>query len=110
MGARSSKDCSCPYCDEGLQDQEAEEVGRKLRFNRQATNLQRDGLPDAAVRFGQRLCAALEVLFDGGVELLVAGQGCGGQLALFLVADVDRKSTRLNSSHLGISYAVFCLK
>src|SRR5436853_4966239 len=27
-------------------------------------------------------------------------------------ADVheDRKSTRLNSSHLGISYAVFCLK
>src|SRR5437899_9555902 len=25
-------------------------------------------------------------------------------------ADRDRKSTRLNSSHLGISYAVFCLK
>src|ERR1039458_6739971 len=24
--------------------------------------------------------------------------------------EVDRKSTRLNSSHLGISYAVFCLK
>src|SRR5256885_13259920 len=24
--------------------------------------------------------------------------------------DVDRKSTRLNSSHLVISYAVFCLK
>src|ERR1035438_10321897 len=27
---------------------------------------------------------------------------------IFLLA--DRKSTRLNSSHLGISYAVFCLK
>src|SRR5436853_7924134 len=26
------------------------------------------------------------------------------------VAVLDRKSTRLNSSHLGISYAVFCLK
>src|SRR5256885_11912977 len=26
------------------------------------------------------------------------------------VAGVDRKSTRLNSSHLVISYAVFCLK
>src|SRR5205814_2521378 len=26
------------------------------------------------------------------------------------VYDIDRKSTRLNSSHLGISYAVFCLK
>src|SRR5258705_5029071 len=25
-------------------------------------------------------------------------------------ATLDRKSTRLNSSHLGISYAVFCLK
>src|SRR5205814_5387959 len=26
------------------------------------------------------------------------------------IARPDRKSTRLNSSHLGISYAVFCLK
>src|SRR5436853_5722952 len=26
------------------------------------------------------------------------------------VTRLDRKSTRLNSSHLGISYAVFCLK
>src|SRR5205814_8420315 len=32
--------------------------------------------------------------------------------AIFIPAyytEVDRKSTRLNSSHLGISYAVFCL-
>src|SRR5256885_7220990 len=29
---------------------------------------------------------------------------CGGNLK------IDRKSTRLNSSHLVISYAVFCLK
>src|SRR2546427_8673784 len=28
----------------------------------------------------------------------------------FVVLDVDRKSTRLNSSHSQISYAVFCLK
>src|SRR5258705_7654224 len=27
-----------------------------------------------------------------------------------IIFDPDRKSTRLNSSHLGISYAVFCLK
>src|ERR1035438_4466207 len=27
-----------------------------------------------------------------------------------LFRNIDRKSTRLNSSHLGISYAVFCLK
>src|SRR2546430_3480978 len=28
----------------------------------------------------------------------------------FLIYDADRKSTRLNSSHSQISYAVFCLK
>src|SRR5256885_12527322 len=28
----------------------------------------------------------------------------------FLLGLIDRKSTRLNSSHLVISYAVFCLK
>src|SRR5699024_12248650 len=27
-----------------------------------------------------------------------------------LIAGIDRKSTRLNSSHVSISYAVFCLK
>src|SRR5256885_7443293 len=34
----------------------------------------------------------------------------GGEVALRLEARADRKSTRLNSSHLVISYAVFCLK
>src|SRR3712207_7236263 len=29
---------------------------------------------------------------------------------VILVVGVDRKSTRLNSSHANISYAVFCLK
>src|SRR4051812_49513528 len=29
---------------------------------------------------------------------------------VLIVPDVDRKSTRLNSSHMSISYAVFCLK
>src|SRR3712207_8568937 len=31
-------------------------------------------------------------------------------LAIGLVVDEDRKSTRLNSSHANISYAVFCLQ
>src|SRR5438309_3580568 len=30
--------------------------------------------------------------------------------ATITAADIDRKSTRLNSSHSSISYAVFCLK
>src|SRR5262245_23276625 len=34
-----------------------------------------------------------------------------GEYAItFTLPGLDRKSTRLNSSHLGISYAVFCLK
>src|SRR3712207_8087802 len=50
------------------------------------------------------------------VEGVEAGEGDelepvahGAQLALEL-RDGDRKSTRLNSSHANISYAVFCLK
>src|SRR5205814_8261739 len=39
-------------------------------------------------------------------SLLVFFSAVGGTLGSRLV---DRKSTRLNSSHLGISYAVFCL-
>src|SRR5258705_1510134 len=31
-------------------------------------------------------------------------------IILGVAVSLDRKSTRLNSSHLGISYAVFCLK
>src|SRR2546430_7721318 len=33
-----------------------------------------------------------------------------GDLAVRTAIDADRKSTRLNSSHSQISYAVFCLK
>src|SRR5262245_64605795 len=33
-----------------------------------------------------------------------------GDVQTILLLARDRKSTRLNSSHLGISYAVFCLK
>src|SRR5262245_65028841 len=34
----------------------------------------------------------------------------GGTGSAMPLSALDRKSTRLNSSHLGISYAVFCLK
>src|SRR5262245_64453534 len=42
-----------------------------------------------------------------GLAILVAYYRNRGSIA---VVSEDRKSTRLNSSHLGISYAVFCLK
>src|SRR5262245_62651465 len=37
-------------------------------------------------------------------------QGEHPLVSLAISPEGDRKSTRLNSSHLGISYAVFCLK
>src|SRR5258708_29459888 len=50
-----------------------------------------------------------------GLQLLLAAHGRVGlflfdQIPLVHGDDQDRKSTRLNSSHQIISYAVFCLK
>src|SRR5471030_1838933 len=60
---------------------------------------------------------ALDLLGQATMFLRFAGQVEGkgrDEDALAYFRDVvefrDRKSTRLNSSHLGISYAVFCLK
>src|SRR5690554_7628904 len=43
----------------------------------------------------------MQELFSRGVTLVATSN---------IVPDGDRKSTRLNSSHVRISYAVFCLK
>src|SRR5690242_21934144 len=49
--------------------------------------------------------------------MVMAGSFAGAGVYVFprsprgrLLAPADRKSTRLNSSHMSISYAVFCLK
>src|ERR1035438_10803583 len=78
-----------------------------------------------AVR-GRDRARLLHNLTSNDIKKLGAGSGCYAfllspqgriQADLILLAcddhillDTDRKSTRLNSSHLGISYAVFCLK
>src|SRR3712207_7309595 len=49
---------------------------------------------------------AVHVGFDAAGA---AGAGTRGGLR-FIPSTPDRKSTRLNSSHANISYAVFCLK
>src|SRR5688572_32217148 len=63
---------------------------------------------------------ALPIWPDGRVRLVRSGDdrlataGTGdvltGIVVALLAAGLDRKSTRLNSSHSQISYAVFCLK
>src|SRR5438067_6715222 len=48
-----------------------------------------------------------ELMFS---EVPVLVPHCVGPKVLRHLAEQDRKSTRLNSSHVSISYAVFCLK
>src|SRR5690606_40604138 len=47
-------------------------------------------------------------LLTASVQLITTVVNVG--LPMILVRYLDRKSTRLNSSHVKISYAVFCLK
>src|SRR5690554_927070 len=51
-----------------------------------------------------RLGAGFDIVSGGELERVLAAGGRADRVVL------DRKSTRLNSSHVRISYAVFCLK
>src|SRR5690606_41378338 len=48
--------------------------------------------------------------FERAWQSGISPLGGGGRFAVESYLDLDRKSTRLNSSHVKISYAVFCLK
>src|SRR5258707_6481342 len=54
--------------------------------------------------------AAPRRLDRGDVDLLHAHHRIERALCFIAAIKADRKSTRLNSSHANISYAVFCLK
>src|SRR5690242_21288587 len=65
----------------------------------------------------QLVMYGFEVLTEAGYQPEVAYFECLHELKLIVdlmyeggIAKQDRKSTRLNSSHMSISYAVFCLK
>src|SRR5688500_20168559 len=68
-----------------------------------------DALPIYVPIIGQSFCQRIRFLRTGNID---------NNRAVFRFYDIskltvfflDRKSTRLNSSHLVISYAVFCLK
>src|SRR5437868_11826406 len=53
--------------------------------------------------------ASLAVLGDPDITLITLTELCEQMRRMSRAAE-DRKSTRLNSSHVSISYAVFCLK
>src|SRR5690606_41001555 len=69
-----------------------------------------EGRPPPAAKSKAWAEAALEQ--SRGAWLMDIGQCALSDLDPIglVVADPDRKSTRLNSSHVKISYAVFCLK
>src|SRR5690625_6125623 len=80
------------------------------------TTLFRSGLPVGEVVLGgeqfPQLAVALVVVDGGDLDLALAIVVEHGEQAQFPhdPGRQDRKSTRLNSSHVAISYAVFCLK
>src|SRR5699024_11614960 len=63
-----------------------------------------DGLLDHARAGKADQCAGLGDV-DVAEHRIGGGDAAGGR-----IGQQDRKSTRLNSSHVSISYAVFCLK
>src|SRR5256885_12270902 len=73
-----------------------------------------DGVPTElhAAYYAQRASAGL--LISEAVNISAQGRGYNLTPGIWTEQQVagwkDRKSTRLNSSHLVISYAVFCLK
>src|SRR3712207_8725900 len=67
----------------------------------------------APLGFGQAAGLEQDAVGDRDLADVVEPAGEPDQLAALVVepeASRDRKSTRLNSSHANISYAVFCLK
>src|SRR5690349_22334859 len=59
---------------------------------------------------GHQDAADLVALINHVVQVARGGVAQGLEAEVVQHQQVDRKSTRLNSSHVEISYAVFCLK
>src|SRR5574343_452556 len=59
----------------------------------------------------RRISEEMDRVYDDRRDMFGARQVPGTGVQVEIIKDfLDRKSTRLNSSHITISYAVFCLK
>src|ERR1039458_6401063 len=108
LGVVEADDLRVAPADEGLTRLISETCERKRReFTLESLA---EAEPTRAVRSMFRACGVDPSKFRPSSEALLRRvvQGKGLYL-VFNAVDIDRKSTRLNSSHLGISYAVFCL-
>src|SRR3712207_4522653 len=95
----------------GLDDTDARgktlEPAQKLKMQRLRTWNNRSQLNDSISR---NLEKALKFLNNFGDKLYLSQAVMESAAYIYRKAALDRKSTRLNSSHANISYAVFCLK
>src|SRR3712207_7546983 len=73
------------------------------------TTLFRSFLDNVFLRIVSTSAAVAYYAFAAKV-VRISGAVITDALQVYYPASVDRKSTRLNSSHANISYAVFCLK
>src|ERR1035438_4202779 len=78
------------------------------KFSPEGANGNRNG---SGPKVRDRLCQLIrQHKLDPELVKAYAVDFCGTKTLRDASREQDRKSTRLNSSHLGISYAVFCLK
>src|SRR5574343_1008127 len=97
---------------EGVMANRADFIKRLKRYNYQIDRAAHDAevaATWAALMEEQRALVQGE---DYRARIYAAGYEAGRRAARIEAFrdDIDRKSTRLNSSHITISYAVFCLK
>src|SRR6266704_4370584 len=93
-----------------------QDLGKAAEGIRGSVLVDRSGLPIAGtVRAKQDLnvIAAMSTMITRSATRVFESLGLHHPGIIIMEgreANVDRKSTRLNSSHVSISYAVFCLK
>src|SRR5690554_7177856 len=89
--------------------------GHKRRFRFIDFKRTKDGIPAVvkSIEYDPNRSARIALLYyaDGAKTYILAPNGLQvGTTVMSGDKAADRKSTRLNSSHVRISYAVFCLK
>src|SRR5439155_16521420 len=84
----------------------AAKIGRDVSILNAILDIGQDPILHMIVHF----CSAMHQSHAGAVSPQIQSSESGGILAAYDQDVGDRKSTRLNSSHVAISYAVFCLK
>src|SRR3712207_6645452 len=94
-----------------LETQERANIAEQIKTARAWGDLSENAEYHAAKEAQAHLETRIAVLRERMVNAVVVEAATGEEVGFGSTVEVrDRKSTRLNSSHANISYAVFCLK